>query len=465
MNIASLQEKRLAELQQIAQDIGVADIAELAKPDLIYRILEVHAETSPYDGGPDALPSTSSNGQSKGDNVIRQHDRGGNSERPAYMRNFDPKKVALGGMLRKVGVLEVLPDGYGFLRSPDYRYHPSADDIYVSPSQIKRFSLQVGDMVEGEIRPPREGQRFFALIHVETINGRPPEAVNERTGFDYLTPSYTDKAFRLETTPERIAPRVLDLFCPLGIGHRVLVVAPPKSGRTSLLQQIAGSLATNHPTTRVLALLLNEQPDDIIDFDRQTRANVIATALGDSPERHVHMANLVIETARRMVETGHDVVLLVDSLTELVRSHNVLAQEGESVVKDVLDTNALRAPKSLFGSARTVEEGGSLTVIATVQVGTGSHLNETIYDEFKDASNSTITLLADLEWSPVNPTIDVYSSRTSREDALIPAEKLDAMRRFRKQWFEQEPLVATKNVYETLRASAGNAELLTSKSA
>ncbi len=460
MNIATLQEKRTAELHSIARGLGIANFAELSRPDLIYCILETYAEGVTVEHSAEVDLHVLTNGRSQ---------RGGEdfdtvglieSQPPAYMLDFDPKKVALTGMIHKTGVLEVLPDGYGFLRSADYRYHPSADDIYVSPSQIKRFSLQVGDVVKGEIRPPREGQRFFALIHVDAINGRSPESFSERKGFDFLAPTSVSQLFRLETTSEAIAPRILDLFCPIGKGHRGLIVAPPESGTTKLLQQIAQSLSTNHPNVRVLALLINERSDDIMAFEQHTNADVVATLFGDAPDRHVHLAGLIFEAAKRLVEAGHDVVLLIDSMTELVRGYNTLSLDESSPPNNVLDTGTFNLPKALFGSAKAVEDGGSLTVIASMQVGAGNDLDEKIYAEFKGVSNTTIVLSAELASHHIFPAIDIKQSHTREEEALIQPDHLDVARTLRRQLLEQEPKEAMLGMVNQLKATKSNAEFL-----
>jgi len=283
-------------------------------------------------------------------------------------------------MIRKVGVLEVLPDGYGFLRSAEYNYLPSADDIYVSPSQIKRFSLKIGDTVDGEVRPPKEGERFFALIQVNTINGRTPAELEERNDFDFLTPLFPEEHLNLETTAGESSMRVLDMFSPIGKGQRGLIVAQPKTGKTVLLQKIANAITKNHPEAYLIILLLDERPEEVTDMERNVEAEVIASTFDQEPDRHVEVADIVLEKAKRLVEAGQDVVILLDSITRLARAHNAVTPNTGKTLSGGMEAGALRGPKRFFGAARNVEEGGSLTIIGTALIDTGSRMDEVIFE-------------------------------------------------------------------------------------
>src|SRR5690606_20803671 len=355
-----------------------------------------------------------------------------------------------------VGVLEILPDGYGFLRSAEYNYLPSADDIYVSPSQIKRFSLKVGDTVDGQIRPPKEGERFFALIRVNAINGRSPDAFAERVGYDFLTPSYPDEPIRLENTPDEYSTRVIDLFCPIGKGQRGLIVAQPKTGKTVLLQKIANAIRTNYPDTYLIVLLIDERPEEVTDFERNVDAEVVASTFDEAPERHIQVADIVLEKAKRLVEAGQDVIILLDSITRLARAHNA-AFEGQSrTMSGGLEAGALRGPKKLFGAARAVEEGGSLTVIGTALIDTGSRMDDVIFEEFKGTGNMEMVLSRELADRRIYPAIDIVRSGTRREEMLIPRERLGRIWLLRQLLAEMDPVKAMLFLLERMRGTESN---------
>ncbi|MBL7977725.1 MAG: transcription termination factor Rho [Bacteroidetes Order II. Incertae sedis bacterium] len=380
---------------------------------------------------------------------------------PDYMRSFDPNGVELEGMIRKVGVLEILPDGYGFLRSAEYNYLPSPDDIYVSPSQIKRFSLRLGDTVDGEIRPPKEGERFFALIRVNTINGRDPALLQERPTFDYLTPLYPEERLKLESRASDYSTRIIDLFAPIGKGQRGLIVSPPKSGKTILLQQIANAITTNHPECHLIVLLVDERPEEVTDMRRHIEGEVIASTFDEDPERHVEVSNIVLEKAKRLIEAGQDVVILLDSITRLARAHNTVAPASGKTLSGGIEAGALRGPKRFFGAARNVEEGGSLTIVGTALVDTGSRMDEVIFEEFKGTGNMELVLNRDLSDRRIYPAIDIIKSGTRREEHLIPETVLNRVWILRKLMADMEPIAAMTFLLDKMRGTRNNEEFLT----
>lgn len=380
--------------------------------------------------------------------------------RPGYMAAYDSSKTELEGMITKTGVLEVLPDGYGFLRSPEYNYLPSPDDIYVSPSQIKRFALKLGDTVIGEVRPPKEGERFFALIQVNTINGRAPAELEDRQNFDFLTPLYPDRHLKLETVPSETSMRVLDLFAPIGKGQRGLIVAQPKTGKTILLQKIANAITTNHPEVYLIILLVDERPEEVTDMERHVQAEVISSTFDQEPERHVEVADIVLEKAKRLVESGQDVVILLDSITRLARAHNAVAPSSGKTLSGGIEAGALRGPKRFFGAARNVEEGGSLTIIGTALIDTGSRMDEVIFEEFKGTGNMELVLDRQLSDRRVFPAINVIKSGTRREELLIPEAKLNRIWILRKFLADMDPLQAMQFLLDKMRGTRDNEEFL-----
>ncbi|MCK5085930.1 MAG: transcription termination factor Rho, partial [Melioribacteraceae bacterium] len=333
MDISALQKKKIIDLHQIATELKIGSYSDLRKQELIFKILEAQTEKD--------------------------------------------------GLTFSKGVLEVLQDGYGFLRSANYNYLPSPDDIYVSPSQIKRFSLRTGDFVSGQVRPPKESERFFALLRVEAVNEKDPETIRGRTLFDNLTPLYPTKRLDVESAPGEYSMRVMNLLSPIGKGQRGLIVSPPKSGKTILLQKIANSISRNHPEVVLMMLLIDERPEEVTDMQRSVQAEVISSTFDEPPERHVQVANMVIEKAKRMVEAKQDVVVLLDSITRLARAHNAVIPHSGRILSGGVDSNALQKPKRFFGAARNTEDGGSLTIIATALIDTGSRMDDVIFEEFK----------------------------------------------------------------------------------
>ncbi len=380
--------------------------------------------------------------------------------RPEYMALYDPNKTELDGMIQKVGVLEVLPDGYGFLRSYEYNYLPSPDDIYVSPSQIKRFSLRLGDTVHGEVRPPKEGELFFALIQVNQINGRTPGTIEERQSFEYLTPLYPEEHLILETTPDETSMRILDLFAPIGKGQRGLIVSPPKAGKTILLQKIANSISANHPEAHLLILLVDERPEEVTDMERHVKGEVIASTFDQEPERHVEVASIVLEKAKRLVEAKQDVVILLDSITRLARAHNSVAPDTGRTLSGGIEAGALRGPKRFFGAARNVEEGGSLTIIGTALVDTGSRMDEVIFEEFKGTGNMELVLNREMADRRIFPAINVVMSGTRREELLLAEARLTRIWILRKLLADMDPIQAMNFMLDRMRGTKNNDEFL-----
>ena len=358
------------------------------------------------------------------------------------------------------GVLEVLPDGFGFLRSPNYNYFPSAEDIYVSPAQIRRFDLKKGDTIYGTIRSPKEKEKYFAMLKVEQINNRPPEAAKERILFENLTPLYPDERLVMETTGDLIDMRVLDLTAPIGKGQRALIVAPPRSGKTVLLQNIANSISTNNPEVILIVLLIDERPEEVTDMQRSVKGEVISSTFDEPPERHTQIADMAIAKARRLVEYGHDVVILLDNLTRLARAYNTVQPHSGKILTGGVDANALHKPKRFFGAARNIEDGGSLTIIATALIETGSRMDEVIFEEFKGTGNMELVLDRKLADRRVYPAIDIIKSGTRKEDLLYHEDELNRIYLMRQALADLSPLDAIKLLTSRLKKSNSNVEFL-----
>ncbi|HEY6907460.1 MAG TPA: transcription termination factor Rho [Ignavibacteriaceae bacterium] len=411
MDISELKSKKIVELNEIAKELNISGYSDLRKQELIFKILE---------------------GQTAKD-----------------------------GLTFSKGVLEVLPDGYGFLRSSDYNYLPSPDDIYVSPSQIKKFSLRTGDFVSGQVRPPKEGERFFALLRVEAVNGQDPEAIRERTLFDNLTPVYPTRRITLESAPGEYSMRIMDLLSPIGKGQRGLIVSPPKSGKTILLQKIANSITRNHPEIKLLILLIDERPEEVTDMERSVKGEVISSTFDEPAERHVQVADMVIEKAKRLVEAKEDVVILLDSITRLARAHNIVVPHSGRILSGGVDSNALHKPKRFFGAARNTEDGGSLTILATALIDTGSRMDDVIFEEFKGTGNMEIVLNRDLSDRRIFPAIDVNRSGTRREDLLMKEDELAKIWILRKLLSDFSPIEAMEFLLDKMRGTKNNKEFLT----
>jgi transcription termination factor Rho len=414
MNIAELKEQNIQDLNKFARDLGIDGVSALRKQELIFKILQAQTEKN--------------------------------------------------GLIFGNGVLEVLPDGFGFLRAPDYNYLPGPDDIYVSPSQIRRFDIRTGDTVSGQIRPPKENERYFALLKVEAVNFENPDVAKEKINFDNLTPLYPHRRIKLEVTKENLSARVMDLITPIGMGQRALIVAPPRTGKTMLLQSIANSITSNNPEIKLIVLLIDERPEEVTDMERSVHGEVISSTFDEPATRHVQVATMVLEKAKRLVEHKYDVCILLDSITRLARAHNSVVPPSGKVLSGGLDSNALHKPKRFFGSARNVEEGGSLTIIATALIDTGSRMDEVIFEEFKGTGNMELHLDRRLADRRVFPSIDLYRSGTRKEELLIPAEQLNRIWILRKVLHDLNPVETMEFLLDKLRQTRNNIEFLASMS-
>jgi len=412
INIVQLQEIKMVDLSKMAKKFGISGIGGLKKADLIFEILKARA-----------------------------------------------KKV---GLMFGEGVLEILPDGFGFLRSPNYNYLPCPEDIYISPSQIRRFDLKTGDTVSGQIRPPKEGERYFALLKIEAINFQDPEQSREKIFFDSLTPLYPNEPIILETDSKEISMRAMSIMTPIGKGQRGLIVAAPRTGKTVMLQKIANSITTNHPEAKLIVLLIDERPEEVTDMKRSVKAEVISSTFDESAERHRQVAEMVIEKAKRLVEHKFDVIILLDSITRLARAYNTLQPHSGRVLTGGLDASALQKPKRFFGAARNIEEGGSLTIIATALVDTGSRMDEVIFEEFKGTGNMEINLDRKLVDKRVYPAIDLARSGTRKEELLQSKEKLAKVWMLRKALSSLNPAEAMELLVGKLKKTKNNAEFFKS---
>ena len=410
VELGTLKDMGVTELTKIAKQLDVPGAGGMRKQELIFEILRSRAEKS--------------------------------------------------GLLFSEGVLETLPDGFGFLRAPDYNYLPGPDDIYVSPSQIRKFDLHTGDTVSGQIRPPKDGERYFALIKVEAINFEPPDRVREKIFFENLTPLYPQERIRLEAAPDNLSARVMDLMVPIGKGQRGLIVAPPRTGKTMLLQNIANSITTNHPEVYLIVLLIDERPEEVTDMQRSVKGEVISSTFDEPATRHVQVAEMVIEKAKRLVEHKKDVVILLDSVTRLARAYNTIVPASGKVLSGGVDSNALQRPKRFFGAARNIESGGSLTIIATALIDTGSRMDEVIFEEFKGTGNLEIHLDRKLTDRRVFPSIDIQKSGTRKEELLIPKEDLNRVWVLRKVLTPLSPTEAMELLLSKMAKTKSNAEFL-----
>ncbi len=369
-----------------------------------------------------------------------------------------------GGQIFSEGVLEILPDGYGFLRSQDYNYMPGPDDVYISPSQIKRFNLKTGVTVAGQIRPPKDNERFFALLKVETVNGHSPEKAKEVLRFDNLTPLYPDERIDLEAEPNAYSMRIMNLLTPIGKGQRGLIVAQPKTGKTILLQKMANSITRNHPEIKLIVLLIDERPEEVTDMQRSVDAEVISSTFDEPPERHVQVAEMVLEKSRRLVEHGSDVVILLDSLTRLARAHNTVVPHSGKILSGGVDSNALHRPKRFFGAARNVEAGGSLTIMATALIDTGSRMDDVIFEEFKGTGNMELVLDRRLSDRRIFPSIDLNRSGTRKEELLFTKDELNRIWILRKFLSDLNPVEGMEFILTRLKRTKSNKEFLASMS-
>ncbi len=403
------------------------------------------------------------NGNNNDNNSDNQRSQG--PEQPQKV--FTPRRnevfnIEFDGIILAEGVLEMMPDGYGFLRSSDYNYLSSPDDVYVSPSQIKLFGLKTGDTVYGSVRPPKEGEKYFALLKVETINNKTPEEVRDRVPFDYLTPLFPFQKLNLFTTPSDYPTRIIDLFTPIGKGQRGLIVAQPKTGKTMLLKAVANAIASNHPECYLMIVLVDERPEEVTDMERSVRAEVIASTFDEPAEKHVKVSTVAMQKAKRLVECGHDVVILLDSITRLARAHNTVAPSSGKVLSGGVEANAMQKPKQFFGAARKIENGGSLTILATALIDTGSKMDEVIFEEFKGTGNMELQLDRRLSNRRVFPAIDLVASSTRRDDLLLDRDVLQRMNLLRVYLNDMNPEEAMNELLKRLRGTKSNEEFLAS---
>ncbi|TAE11954.1 MAG: transcription termination factor Rho [Bacteroidetes bacterium] len=381
---------------------------------------------------------------------------------PVFQKKEPVFNVEFDGIIRGEGVLEMMPDGYGFLRSSDYNYLSSPDDVYVSPSQIKLFGLKTGDTVVGNVRPPKEGEKYFALVKVETINGKTPEEVRDRVPFDYLTPLFPFEKLRLFTTPSNYSTRIMDLFTPIGKGQRGLIVAQPKVGKTMLLKEVANAIAANHPEVYLMVVLIDERPEEVTDMERSVNAEVLASTFDEPADKHVKVSAMALQKAKRLVECGHDVVILLDSITRLARAYNTVAPASGKVLSGGVEANAMQKPKQFFGAARKIEDGGSLTILATALIDTGSKMDEVIFEEFKGTGNMELQLERRLANKRIYPAIDLVSSSTRRDDLLLEKEVLQRMNLLRLYLNDMNSEEAMNDLLKRMRGTRSNEEFLAS---
>ncbi|HLG93350.1 MAG TPA: transcription termination factor Rho [candidate division Zixibacteria bacterium] len=412
MDIVQLKTRTVGELQEIAESLNIPGSSGMRKQELIFKILETKTEQD--------------------------------------------------GLIFAEGVVEIMEEGYGFLRSPDYCYLPGPDDIYVSPSQIKRFDLRTGDTVSGQVRPPKDSERYFALLKIEAINFESPEMAKHKVLFDNLTPLYPQTKFSLEYDPKRMSTRIMDLLCPIGKGQRALIVSPPKAGKTMLLQEIANAITTNHPEVKLIVLLIDERPEEVTDMKRSVRGEVVSSTFDEPAERHVQVAEMVIEKAKRLVEHKHDVVILLDSITRLARAHNAVVPHSGKILSGGVDANALQRPKRFFGAARNIEEGGSLTIIGTALIETGSRMDEVIFEEFKGTGNSEIVLDRRLSDRRIFPAMDINRTSTRKEELLLSSEVLGKVWILRKFLNEMNPIEAMEFLIDRMKKAKNNDKFLES---
>src|SRR5918996_1488079 len=410
MNLTELKEKAISDLNGIARDLNVQNYGGLRKQELIFKILQAQAEKD--------------------------------------------------GLIYGEGVLEVLPDGFGFLRAPDYNYLPGPDDIYVSPSQIRRFDLRTGDTISGQVRPPKDTERYFALLKVEAINFETPEQSRDKIFFDNLTPLYPMERLRLEHDPEDLTTRVMDLLCPIGKGQRGMIVAAPRTGKTMMLQKIANAIAKNHPEVYLIVLLIDERPEEVTDMLRSVKGEVISSTFDEPPQRHVQVADMVVEKAKRLVEHKRDVVILLDSITRFARAHNAIIPSSGKVLSGGLDANALQRPRRFFAAARNIEEGGSLTIIATALVDTGSRMDDVIFEEFKGTGNMEVHLDRRLMDKRIFPTINIEQSGTRKEELLYHPDECSRVVVLRRALTGVPPVEAMDLLLNKLRKTKNNIEFL-----
>ena len=488
--ISKLKEKKLAELQEIAEELKISKYKTLKKLDLVYKILD-HQASNPDEKEaektvatkPKFNPRSRSNKNDQNDNNSSENDDKERREKKPHSHQRDNRNRKLKGepngnrdtrnrykepdfefdaIIESEGVLDIMQDGYGFLRSSDYHYLSSPDDIYVSQSQIRLFGLKKGDTVLGNVRPPKEGEKYFPLIQVNKINGLDPKIVRDRVSFEHLTPLFPDEKFNLSDKNNTISTRVIDLFSPIGKGQRGMIVSQPKTGKTMLLKDVANAIAANHPEVYQLILLIDERPEEVTDMQRNVKGEVIASTFDKEANEHVRIANIVLEKAKRLVECGYDVVILLDSITRLARAYNTVQPASGKILSGGVDANALHKPKRFFGAARNIENGGSLSIIATALTETGSKMDEVIFEEFKGTGNMELQLDRNIANRRIFPAIDLTSSSTRRDDLLLDEKTVQRMWVMRKYLADMNPVEAMEFINDRFKQTLNNEEFLIS---
>jgi len=446
---------------EVMEKEEVAEKVEAKKPEKKKKPIKEEKETSEKSKKADT--SETADTVKKEENTdVRKHKKHEPRQHRHKQENQSFFNIDLDGAVSGGGVLEMMPDGYGFLRSADYNYLTSPDDIYVSPSQIKLFDLKTGDSIEGTIRPPKKGEKYFALLKVEKINARLPQQARDRIPFDYLTPLFPDQKFKLSNGAKNYSSRIIDLFTPIGKGQRGLIVAQPKTGKTWLLKDVANAISINHPEVYLIILLIDERPEEVTDMQRSVNAEVIASTFDEPADRHVKVSNIALQKAKRLVECGHDVVILLDSITRLARAHNTVSPSSGKVLSGGVEANALHKPKKFFGAARNIEDGGSLTILATALIDTGSKMDEVIFEEFKGTGNMELQLDRKLSNKRIYPAIDVVTSSTRRDDFLLDKDVMNKMHILRKHLADMKPEEAMEFLLRNMRGTKSNEEFLVS---
>ncbi len=471
-----LRARKLPELKDLGASLSIPKAKYMKKEELVTAILAVTGKNAPAaESAPEKAPEAKSERPQKAKAEQNNDDQNQRRERnPKHQKQNNngnnhnhrdrrrPKEFHFEGIIANEGVLEIMPDGYGFLRSSDFNYLNSPDDIYVSQNQIRSMGLKTGDTVSGEVRPPREGEKYFPLVKVNSINGRTPEYVRDRVAFEHLTPLFPDEKFDITSRRSTDSTRIIDLFSPIGKGQRGLLVAQPKTGKTTLMKEVANAIAANHPEAYMIVLLIDERPEEVTDMSRSVNAEVVASTFDEPAEHHVKVANIVLEKAKRMVECGHDVVIMLDSITRLARAYNTVSPASGKILSGGVDANALQKPKRFFGAARNIEGGGSLTILATALIDTGSKMDEVIYEEFKGTGNMEMQLDRRIANRRIWPAINLIESGTRKEDLLLSPEVLQRMWIMRKYLADMTPIEAMEFLSDRIRKTKDNAEFLIS---
>ena len=484
--ISALKEKKISELQKIATDLGIKKITTLKKMDLAYKIIDHYAanpvisEEKTLEKVDNAKKDVKTEKKPVNENKkveVKSEKLASNHHNKNNVNNFVRKEknhnkdirnrykepdFEFDGIIESEGVLDIMQEGYGFLRSSDYNYLTSPDDIYVSQSQVRLFGLKTGDTVLGHVRPPKEGEKYFPLIKVSLINGLSPDVVRDRVSFEHLTPLFPDEKFNLADKSNTISTRIMDLFSPIGKGQRGMIVSQPKTGKTMLLKDVANAIAANHPEVYQIILLIDERPEEVTDMQRNVRGEVVASTFDEPADRHVKVANIVLEKAKRLVECGHDVVILLDSITRLARAYNTVQPASGKILSGGVDANALHKPKRFFGAARNIEGGGSLSIIATALTETGSKMDEVIFEEFKGTGNMELQLDRRISNRRIYPAIDLVSSGTRRDDLLLDENTIQRMWIMRKYLADMNPVEAMEFINDRIKRSLNNEEFLIS---